>query len=114
MATRLTETRLRQIIREEASRLAEMGMNDPMVPGPQAVAAAPKWQATVNKIAAYNDPSDEGWIDAIPETLITRLAGQLGGASATNQGSIQRAMVAAGIDAEIARQIIDSAYYTRY
>ncbi len=106
MAIRLTETRLRQIIREEASRLREAA------PGVR----PPAWMATVKKIAAHNNPEETGddgfyWMDEIPEELMVRLSRQLGGRTASNQREIQKAMVAAGIHPEAARQICDDAYY---
>jgi hypothetical protein len=106
MAIRLTETRLRQIIREEASRLREAAP----------LSRPPAWMATVKKIAAYNNPEETGddgfyWIDEIPEELMVRLSRQLGGKTASNQREITRAMVDAGVNPEAARQICDNAYY---
>jgi hypothetical protein len=53
MAIRLTETRLRQIIREEASRLAEMGRRDPVYPASQTITLGAD---TVRRTGAMSRP----------------------------------------------------------
>ena len=53
MAIRLTETRLRQIIREEARRLAEMGRRDPVYPASQTITLGAD---TVRRTGAMSRP----------------------------------------------------------
>ena len=106
MAIRLTESKLRQIIKEEINEMAGMPS------GP--AAAPPKWQKVVDRIVSFYNPDDEGWMETVPDSTMNSLCSQLGGIRAPNQMAIQRAMIKAGIPRDDAGALCDSAYSMRY
>ena len=110
MAIRLTESKLRQIIREEISEMAGM----PSGPAAPPAAMAPKWQKVVDRIVSFYNPGDEGWMETVPDSTMNSLCSQLGGIRAPNQMAIQRAMIKAGIPRDEASALCDSAYSMRY
>ena len=106
MAIRLTESKLRQIIKEEINEMAGMPS------GP--ATAPPKWQKVVDRIVSFYNPDDEGWMETVPDSTMNSLCSQLGGIRAPNQMAIQRAMIKAGIPRDDAGALCDSAYSMRY
>ena len=114
MAIRLTESRLRQIIKEEISEMAGMLSDPAAMSAAPPVAVAPKWKKVVDRIVSFYNPDDEGWMETIPDSTMNSLCSQLGGIRAPNQMAIQRAMIKAGIPRDDAGALCDSAYSMRY
>ena len=120
MAIRLTETRLRQIIREEASRLGEMAKTayDPMgneiAVGNSIGRPRTKFDKIVRGVMSFYRPGDPTWAREVPDHVWDTIGNSLGGPSVRNWGKVVDAFVSAGLSKEEANKVVGRGHSALY
>jgi hypothetical protein len=120
MAIRLTETRLRQIIREEASRLNEMAktvydpMGNPAEIGNSIGRPRTKFDKIVRGVMSYYRPGDPTWAREVPRQMWDTVGGACGGPQMRNWDKVVDAFVSAGLSKEEANKVVGRGYSAIY